>query len=68
MVSACKIFLGIFTFILVFYILRAFKKKIIPLARIGYEIIIASSYPTCNHGIIIILKTIIVQYTTCQNI
>ena len=41
-------------FILVFYILGALSKKtIIPLALVGYEMIIVNSYPTRARGIIV---------------
>ena len=30
-----------------------FDKTIIPLALVGYEMIIANSYPTCTRGVIV---------------
>ena len=33
-----------------------FNKTIIPLALVGYEMIIANSYPTSTHGIIVIIS------------
>ena len=42
----------IFIFSLVFYILGRFNKTIVPLAFVGYEMIITNSYPTRAHGII----------------
>ena len=39
-------------FSLVSILWGAFNKTIIPLALVGYEMIIANSYPTCARGII----------------
>ena len=35
-----------------------FDKSIIPLALVGYEMILANSYPTRTHGIIVKYSTI----------
>ena len=32
---------------------RIFNKTIISLTLVGYEMIMANSYPTCTHGIIV---------------
>ena len=35
------------------YFVGVFVKTIIPLALVGYEMIIANSYPTCTRGVIV---------------
>ena len=56
MVSVCMIFFRRFYFFLKFsllYFSGGFNKTIIPLPLVGYEMIIANSYPTHACGIIV---------------
>jgi len=64
MVSECMIFLGVFIFILVLFSIfwGRFNKTIIPLALVGYKIIIANSYPTLARGRTVILLSVEITY------
>ena len=49
------------------YFVGVFNKTIIPLVLVGYEMIIANSYPTGTRGIIVYYNPVITTQTTLKN-